>query len=1077
MFHPRGVAQIARASAVAMTVMLLCPSLRAQQVPVVPADQAAATFRLAPGYRVELVAAEPLVRDPVSVAFDADGRLWVVELQSFMQDVVGTGMYDPIGTVAVLEDTDGDGRMDRRTEFLGGLRRPRAVAFVEDGVLVNDAPNLWFCRDTDGDGICDEQTWVAAYGVEGSHENNPGSLTPALDNWIYSSNHGTRVRRQNGQWLVQPTPARGQWGMSQDDTGRLFYSTNREFIRGDLVPVTSPEAHSPGSRVNTYMMPPEEQYTQSWPLEGYYVWPGRPNYGIHRGYWPGALRADGTMISTTASCGPVIYRGDNFPADARGNAFSCEPAGNLVRRMALTEAPDKITARNVYSQSEFLTSTDERFRPVNLFNGPDGCLYVVDMYKGIIVAAEYHDNNYLRDYVVNNGLDRPLHLGRIWRVVSDSRPRGPVPRLAGLSSDALVATLSHPNGWLRDTAQRLLVERKDPSTVGPLQSLANSGTMPAGLHAQWTVTGMGNVPPPPPPGNDVLLVYGFLDATATLAPGDAALKSRLESLGYGVTLKEAPQSQTSDANGKVLVLISSTVGSDDVNVKFRDVAVPVIDCEHAVFDDMRMTGPTYWTDFGYDQNDPGLLTIVDPSSPLSGGLSGDVQATGPPNGIEWSDWIVWATTPSSSAIKVAVHANEPNKIAVFAYEAGAPMVGMNAPARRVGFFFYRNTAAIATPSGWALFDAAVAWAANRRPPPVNAPPWVALDAPADGTVFPGAPLDITVSGRTTDPDGAVARIEFYDNSNFIGYVPIHFEPPGFVTPWTFVWTGVGAGSHSLRAVAVDNGGAATPVTLSISVMDGTGGADLAAYWAFDEGTGLTAADSSGSGNDGTLMNGPLWVSGVPGSAIRFNGADSHVAVGAVGSLADLGPMTVSAWIRPDSMGAMGLGRIVSKENGSPGRWMLTLDGSRNLSFAKDHAVQELQRTGTPDVISVGTWQHVAATWDGNASAGGVHLYVDGVETAYSLSQDGLGARVSDATLPLTIGNRPSLDRGFDGAIDEVRVYNRVLSAGEIATLAAGGPIPGTVPASSGSSRGGCGSTGMEGVLLMAVIGLLAGVKR
>jgi len=778
------------------------------------ADEELSTFTVKPGYRVELVAAEPLVRDPIGMAFDADGRLWVVELQNYMTDVNDSGGNDALGTISVLEDVNGDGRMDRRTEFLRGLRQPRAVAFVEDGVLVVDAPDLWFCRDTNGDLVCDERTWVANYGPSsGDPENNVGSLTPALDNWIYSANWGTRIRRQGGQWVLEAAPARGQWGMSQDDRGRLFTSTNRQFIVSD----------------RGGMMPPWEKVSDSWPLDGYVVWPGHPTPRINRFYWPGALRADGSMISSTATCGPVIYRGDNFPADARGNAFSCEPAGNLVRRMILDDAQN--LALNAYSESEFLVSTDERFRPVNTSNGPDGCLYVVDMYKGVLQHL-FALSNELRTEIINYGLEQPLHLGRIWRVVSTGNPPSPVPRLQSAGSATLVGYLSHANGHLRDTAQRLLVERSDASVVPQLQQLAASGSFPADLHAQAVLDGMGPGVRPPPRGNDVLLVYGYLDATPTLAPGDVAVKNRLESMGYAVELKEAPQSQTSDANGKVLVLISSTVGSDDVSTKFRDVAVPVIICEHAVFDDMLMTGPTYWTDFGYDENDPGLLTIVDPSSPLAGGLSGNAQVIGPPGGIEFSNTLVWATTPSGSAMWIAAHGGEPNKAAIFAYEAGAPMVGMNAPARRVGFFFYRNTAAIATSAGWALFDAAVAWAANSQvppppppppPPPGNAPPWVAIDAPLDGDTFmtsPGTPVDIVVSGRTTDPDGAVMRVEFYNGPDYVGYVQIHFEPPGYITDWSFTFAGVVPGDHTLSAVAIDNSGARSSTAVAIRVTDG-----------------------------------------------------------------------------------------------------------------------------------------------------------------------------------------------------------------------------------------------------------------
>ena len=204
------------------------------------------------------------------------------------------------------------------------------------------------------------------------------------------------------------------------------------------------------------------------------VWPGRVNPGVNRGYQKGQLRENGTLRTFTCACGPVIYRGDQFPDEFYGNAFLCEPTGNLVRRNVLTETGNIIAATNAYDKSEFMTSSDERFRPVNLSNGPDGALYVVDIHRGIIQHRIYL-TSYLRGQAADRGLEAPVDRGRIYRVVAQGSPRsGNQPSLSTATSTELVDRLAHPNGWWRDTAQRLLVERGDRSSVAPLARLATT---------------------------------------------------------------------------------------------------------------------------------------------------------------------------------------------------------------------------------------------------------------------------------------------------------------------------------------------------------------------------------------------------------------------------------------------------------------------------------------------------------------------------------------------------------------------------------------------------------------------------
>ncbi len=459
--------------------------LTSPPAPALSAADAVKTFKLPPGFRMELIASEPLVFDPVAMNIGPDGRLWVVEMRAFMPNVDGKGENAPIGTIAVLEDTNGDGRMDRRTEFAGGLVMPRAISLVADGVLVAEPPNLWFLEDTDHDGKADKRTQVARdYGDTSNPEHTANGLMRAMDNWIYSANHTTRFRYEQGQWRREPTVFRGQWGITQDDLGRLYYNDNSDPLRTDVLPaeylLRNPRLIEPDS-VNFQLARPQDVP----------VWPGRITLGVNRGYK--TLRDDGTLPLVTAACGPVIYRGGDFPQEFRGDAFIAEPSANLIKRLRMGSRAGIPSASNAYDQAEFLTSTDERFRPVNLYNGPEGGLYVVDMYRGIIQHRIYL-TTYLRNQIQERGLEAPVGLGRIWRIVSGPALLRPRPDLGKASSKKLVAQLSSDEGWTRDTAQRLLVERHDLSVAPALRQLARHAINKYGrLHALWTLDGLNQV--------------------------------------------------------------------------------------------------------------------------------------------------------------------------------------------------------------------------------------------------------------------------------------------------------------------------------------------------------------------------------------------------------------------------------------------------------------------------------------------------------------------------------------------------------------------------------------------------------
>jgi glucose/arabinose dehydrogenase/mono/diheme cytochrome c family protein len=444
-----------------------------------------ATFKVPPGFKVELVAGDPMVEAPISMSWDEHGRLFVLEMRGYMHDVDGKGEDQPLGRIVVLEDTDGDGKMDKRTVFADGLILPRAIMCVNGGVLVAEPPSLWFMKDTDGDGKADVKELVdGSYGSRtGQPEHMANSPTWCLDNWIYNANHGTRYRLKDGKFVAESFPSHGQWGLSQDDYGRLFYNFNSDFLRANLVPeqLYKRNPNFPASTgIGVQVM--KDQAT----------WPSHPTPGVNRGYEPDSLRADGTLTTCTATCGAGIYRASLFPKEFEGNAFIPEPAGNLVKRVIIDEKNAELAGRNAYQNTEFLTSTDERFRPVNAYTGPDGALYIVDMYRGIIQHKGFL-THYLIANIKDRKLEEPVNQGRIWRIVPD----GAKPKAVTLPKESakIVALLGSDNGWVRDTAQRILVERKDASVVPALAALAANGSSFAKLHTLWTLEGMGSLTP------------------------------------------------------------------------------------------------------------------------------------------------------------------------------------------------------------------------------------------------------------------------------------------------------------------------------------------------------------------------------------------------------------------------------------------------------------------------------------------------------------------------------------------------------------------------------------------------------
>ena len=448
-------------------------------------EEALKTFKVAPGFKVELFASEPMIECPVSMSWDEQGRLYVLEMRGYMPDLDANGEDKPTCVISILEDTNGDGKADKKTVFADGLVLARAIMVVNGGALVAEPPVLWFMKDTDGDGKADVKEQVdGAFGSRtGQPEHMANSPTRFLDNWIYCANIGTRYRLKDGKFISDSVPSRGQWGMTQDDYGRQYYNFNSDFLRANFVSEALYKRNpnwTGGAGAGVQIVKDQATY------------PIAPTPGVNRGYDGKTLDAEGKLTSCTATCGAAIFRSDLFGDAYRGNAFIPEPAGNLVKRIILSEKDAVISGVQAAKGEEFLASTDERFRPVNAYTGPDGALWLADMYRGII-----QHKGFLTHYMIANIKDRkleqPINMGRIWRVV----PTGAKTQTVKLPAEPakLVPMLGHTNGWVRDTAQRLLVEKKDLSVMPALTELAKSGGTLAKIHALWTLEGLG-VPSP-----------------------------------------------------------------------------------------------------------------------------------------------------------------------------------------------------------------------------------------------------------------------------------------------------------------------------------------------------------------------------------------------------------------------------------------------------------------------------------------------------------------------------------------------------------------------------------------------------
>ena len=463
------------------------------KAPVLPVAEALKTFKVADGFVIEAFAAEPTVDKPVALDYDPAGRMWICELQGYMPDIDGNGEKIPQGRIVVVEDTDQDGKADKRTVFLDKLYLPRAVAVFPDGILFTDDENLrWIKRD--GLKPVGESEIAATGFIEaGNVEHKSNGLVHGLDNWLYTAKSGKRVRRIGGKWVLEDTKFRGQWGIAKDNYGRLYYNHNSAFLFGDNVAPNLLQGN-PGWN---------KKLTESSSVGPNATWPIRVTPGVNRayiskknGYGSDTLNpVTHKLINCTAAAGMTVYRGTNFPKEWSNRALVTESCVQLVKAIEIKDSGNgKLSGSHPYGKEEWLASTDERFRPVNAYNAPDGSVIIVDMYHGIIQHKTFV-TSYLREQYLSRGLDGPAHgQGRLYRVRSTSGKLEAYQDLDKLSGPELVKLLGHANGWHRDTAQRVLVDRADAS-VAPLleETVAKGGNPLARIHALWTLEGLGKL--------------------------------------------------------------------------------------------------------------------------------------------------------------------------------------------------------------------------------------------------------------------------------------------------------------------------------------------------------------------------------------------------------------------------------------------------------------------------------------------------------------------------------------------------------------------------------------------------------
>lgn len=478
------------------------------KIPPKTPEESRQSIKVSDGFRVSLVAAEPLVRDPVAIDFDENGRMYVVELPPYngyaVEGFIGKG------TIRLLEDTDDDGTYEKSTLFLDELTYPTAVACWDGGVFVGDSPDLLHVKDTDGDGKADDRRVVfTGFGSDEAGEAHLNSFRWGFDNRIHFSTNlsGGDIRiadkpdvqavsvRGRG-FIFDPrdtskfelTSGGGQHGMSMDNWGNKFVCSNsvpaQMLMYDDRYVARNPQLQAPAVAVD---IAPEGKFTKLYRISKAEPWRELRTRLRKTGKFRGSDEGGKPFGFFTGATGITIYRGDAWPAEYQGNLIVGDVANNLVYRATLENNGVRLIARRADEGRDFLASHDIWTRPVQFANAPDGTLYALDIYRGLIEGAAFLPPEFLEFLDPVSGNDR----GRIYRIEPAGLKRRAAPKLGELSTAELVALIEHPNGWHRDTASRLLYQRQDRAAVGLLQALASTSSLPEGrMMALYSLSGL-----------------------------------------------------------------------------------------------------------------------------------------------------------------------------------------------------------------------------------------------------------------------------------------------------------------------------------------------------------------------------------------------------------------------------------------------------------------------------------------------------------------------------------------------------------------------------------------------------------
>jgi putative membrane-bound dehydrogenase-like protein len=487
------------------------PTLKDQLPRLKPTEpaEAAKTFRALDGFRMDLVACEPQLASPVAAAYDEDGRLYVVEMRDYPNPLKPG--EKGLGRVRLLEDRDGDGVYETATVFADGLHWPTGIACWDGGVFVTAAPDVWYFKDTTGTGKADVRKKVFSgfvvynvqalvnglrWGVDGKiygvTAGNGGEIRPAdRPDAAPISVRGRDFRFDPRTGAFEAIAGTAQFGNAFDDWYNRFLCANRLVCSHVVMPAhaLARNPHLPAAKmVHDCAAEGSSEVLPMFPISPPEAWRvvRTKRYIDENVKQPQSeLVVSGIFTSGT---GLAIYRGSAYPEKYRGQEFVGNVAGNLVHRRSLTPNGATFTATRLDQKVEFLASTDNWFRPVNMLNAPDGTLHVIDMYREVVE----HPWSIPDDIKLHLDLDSGRDRGRIWRLAPPGFKCPDPPRLGRATTAELVATLENPSAWWRETAQRLLHERRDKAAVARLRKLTQESKSPlARMHALWTLDGLG----------------------------------------------------------------------------------------------------------------------------------------------------------------------------------------------------------------------------------------------------------------------------------------------------------------------------------------------------------------------------------------------------------------------------------------------------------------------------------------------------------------------------------------------------------------------------------------------------------